>query len=159
LGVVGEIYQDESILYVPLCRDNIVLVVKPDHAWTTREAIGLEEIIDEAFLCRAAGSGTDSSVRKALEGAGIDNLKLNVLARLGSNESIKQAAIQGMGICFVSEMSIKQELLHKELCKIQIRDFLISRVFYLATRRGRELSPAAYSFSKHIFQWIQLSHY
>lgn len=159
LGIVGDIYDNEQLDFHPLCRDKIVLVVSASHPWTSKEKIDLEEILEASFVFRGEGSGTDSTVRKALECAGVDLGKLNVTARLGSNEAIKQAVIEGIGISFISEMSMKQEQIRGELCQVKIEDLSISRTFFLATRRGRELSPAAASFSSTIVKWIQQSPY
>jgi DNA-binding transcriptional LysR family regulator len=85
-------------------------------------------------------------VRAALAAAGFAAKQLNVKSYLGSNEAVKQAILGGAGISFVSEMSVKKECERGELFMVKIDGVEISRPFYLVSRLGRELSPAAGSF-------------
>jgi DNA-binding transcriptional LysR family regulator len=85
-------------------------------------------------------------VGEALVRAGFDPDRLKVGAILGSNEAVKHAVIGGMGLAFLSEISIRKELVRKELVEIAVRGLTISRGFFLVARRGRELSPAARAF-------------
>ncbi|MDD4457444.1 MAG: LysR substrate-binding domain-containing protein, partial [Syntrophotalea acetylenica] len=71
---------------------------------------------------------------------------------LGSNEAVKQAILNGAGISFVSELSVRKECERGELFLVAVRGMVISRHFYLVTRRGRSLSPAAEAFVDSILQ-------
>ena len=96
---------------------------------------------------RESGSGSDQAQRQALRQAGFDQDRLQVAARLGSNEAVRQAVLSGFGAAFLSEISIQQELRRGELVKVPVVDFAVKRHFWLVTRRRRTASPALLVFT------------
>ena len=115
-------------------------------------SISVEELVNEPVILREPGSGTGKTVGEALTAAGVVPQGLNVIAYLGSNEAIKHAVLSQLGVSFVSELSVRRELERKELATVKVNGLHISRSFYLATRSGRELSPAAKAFAAVIHQ-------
>ena len=107
----------------------------------------LAELASTPLIGREPGSGTGRSTETALQAAGFALAKLHIVARLGSNEAVKQAVIRGAGAAFLSSLSIQRELGCGELIALDVEGVTIVRRFWLATRRGRTLSPAAHSFA------------
>ena len=103
-----------------------------------------------SLVLREPASGTGKTYKEALLKIGIDPGKLKVQAWLGSNEAIKQAIASGLGVSFISEISVRKELERSELRSIDVEGLAIARHFYLARRAGRELSPAAEAFTELI---------
>jgi DNA-binding transcriptional LysR family regulator len=85
-------------------------------------------------------------VLETLTWAGLNRANLKIKAILGSNEAIKQAVGGGLGVSFVSELSVRQELERGELACVAVDGVEIVRSFHLAVRSGRALSPAAQAF-------------
>lgn len=152
LAVIGNRYEEQEIIFDPLGSDNIVLVAGTNHRWKDRKEITLNELREESFVFREPGSGTGKAVRESLAAVAHAPDKLKVIAYLGSNESVKQAVVNGVGISFVSEMSVRKECTRGELFIVNVAGFAIVRRFYLARRRGRELSPAAKAFADLLVQ-------
>ncbi len=150
LGVVGSRFDEEGFAFTPLGRDEISLVVNRSHPWRGRKWMELAELAGAPLVLREPGSGTGKTVADALAEAGISPRELKVTAYLGSNEAVKNAVMSGLGISFVSELSVKGELEREELAIVPVKGLRISRHFYLASRAGRELSPAAKAFAKVI---------
>lgn len=67
---------------------------------------------------------------------------------MGSNEAIKNAIAAGIGISFVSTVSVRRELEQVELREVPVAGLEIKRQFFLVTCIGRELSPAAIAFAR-----------
>jgi DNA-binding transcriptional LysR family regulator len=147
LGIVGSRFADEALTFTPLGQDRIMLVVGRCHPWFSRTTADLDELRTQSFILREQGSGTGKTVSEALAAVGIDPGGLNVKVSLGSNEGIKHAVAGGAGISFVSELSVRRELAQGELKEIMIPGLEIARQFYLVSRAGRELSPAAAAFA------------
>lgn len=147
LGIVGSRFDDEGIAFTPFGRDEIRLVAAPGHPLAGRGTVAAAELAQHDFIAREAGSGTARAVAEALTRAGIDPAALRVRAGLGSTEAVKHAVAGGLGIAFLSEMSVKKEVTRGELAELAVEGLAISRHFYLAERAGRELSPAARSFA------------
>ena len=148
LGVVGSRFDEEGFEFAPLGRDEISLVVNRRHPWNGRKSVELAELEGEPLVLREPGSGTGRTVNEALAKAGLPPQTLKVTAHLGSNEAVKHAVASGLGSSFVSLLSVGKEIEREELVPVKVKGLTISRRFYLASRAGRELSPAAKAFAK-----------
>jgi len=142
LAVVGDRYDDAAVTYRPLLTDTLLLVIGRGHPWQGRAAAGLEELAATPLVVRETGSGSGRSTEEALQRAGLDPARMRIVARLGSNEAVKQAVINGFGAAFLSSLSIQRELAHGEMAVVPIAGVTIERRFWLAVRRDRTLSPA-----------------
>jgi DNA-binding transcriptional LysR family regulator len=147
IGVVGSRFSDDAYNFTPLGRDRIIPVAGKGHPLYGRGEVTPEELAGQPIISRERGSGTGKTVNDALSAMGIDPDALNVRVILGSNEGVKHAVASGIGISFISELSVRNELERGELFAFKIPGLEITRQFYLACRAGRELSPAATAFA------------
>ncbi len=154
IGFLGCLYNDEAVQFHQVARDSIILVVDKNHTWKDKGEISLEELAEASFVFREEGSGTQGTVSAALTNAGVIPDRLRVIARLGSNEAVKQAVCGGGGVSFMSELSVRNECERRELFPVIVKGLTITRNFFCAYRRGRELSPAGRSFLDTIVQWF-----
>ena len=145
-GVVGGKFAEDSLEFTPFADDELVLIAPAGHRWSGGTAICKEELLGEPFVLREPGSGSGKASVRALREAGIDPGSMRVSAHLGSNEAVKRGVIAGVGVSFVSAISVQRELTHGALIQIPVADVRINREFYLARRKGRDLSPAAVAF-------------
>jgi LysR family transcriptional regulator, low CO2-responsive transcriptional regulator len=148
IGVVGSRFSDDGFTYAPLGKDRIITVAGRGHIWYGRGEIAPDELAGQPVISRERGSGTGKTVSEALSTMGIDPDALNVRVILGSNEGVKHAVASGIGISFISEISVRRELERGDLFQIKVSGLEITRHFHLASRVGRELSPAAAAFGK-----------
>lgn len=146
IGIVGSRFDEEGISFAPLGRDEIKIVAGSAHPLAGRADLTFGELLQQRFIMREAGSGTAKTVREALAAAGFSADRLDVRAALGSNEAVKAAVGGNLGLSFISDVSIRRELQRGELVELPVAGLTISRTFYLVTRSGRELSPAALAF-------------
>lgn len=147
LGVVGARSPEDGLEFTGLTRDELLLIAPAGHRWSGAAGIEKEELLGEPIVLREPGSGTGKAAAGALFDAGIDPERLHAAAHLGSNEAVKQAVLAGMGVSFVSALSVQKELTQGSLVQIPVNGVKIERQIYLVKRRGRELSPAAVGFS------------
>ncbi len=147
LAVIGSHSDARGVDYRPLADDLLVLAVNPRHLWGRRKSISLDDLATAPLIVREDGSGSDQALQKSLQQSGFDPDRLQVAVRLGSNEAVRQALISGFGAAFLSEISIRQELARGELIRVQVNGLTVQRQFWLATRRGRTVSPAAEIFT------------
>lgn len=147
VAVVGNVFERDGIDFLPLAGDELRLVVGRDHRWRKAGRITLRELATEPLILRETGSGSGMALADALRLAGFSPESLPVRARLGSNQAIKQGVMSGLGVAFVSAVSVGQEVERGELFFVTVEGLTVSRRFCLATRGGRELSPAAGLFA------------
>lgn len=147
IGIIGSRFDDEGFAFTPLGRDEIRLIASSAHPLAGRGPVGIDVLARQQFIMREPGSGTARTIAHALAGAGVAPATLAVRASLGSNEAVKHAVASGLGVSFLSEISVRKELGRGELVEVPVEGLKISRTFYLVQRDGRELSPAARAFA------------
>jgi DNA-binding transcriptional LysR family regulator len=148
LGVVGSRFEANGCDFTPVGTDRIILVAGIGHPWFEHPFVLPGELHNQVFIFRESGSGTGKTVSEALNAAGIDLEDLQVKVRLGSNEAIKSAVVAGIGVSFIPAVSVCRELEQGELVEVHVSGLEITRQFFLVTRTGRELSPAATAFAR-----------
>ena len=148
LALVGNKVADKTVDFMPLLSDPLVLVVSREHPWARQGRIVQEQLFTEALIVRESGSGSGQALERAMKQAGHDPARLTIAARLGSNEAVLQATASGCGCAFVSELSVKSWRSVGDLRTVEIDDFVIDRWIWLATLKGRNLSPAAQAFGE-----------
>ena len=65
---------------------------------------------------------------------------------LGSNETIKQAVIAGLGLALISAHTVAAEVADKRLVVLDVVGLPLVRHWYVANRADRPLSPAGAAF-------------
>jgi molybdate transport repressor ModE-like protein len=148
LALVGSRSDTSDIIFSPLIKDPLVLVVGSTHPWAASGRIGMDALFHQPLVMRETGSGSGQSLDLALRLAGHNPEELTIAARLGSNEAVLQAVASGYGGAFVSELSVKYWKNAAELKRIEIDGLTVERKIWMASARGRTFSPAAAAFSK-----------
>ncbi len=126
----------------------LVIVAEPGHALAQDRQISKRRIAEETFLVRELGSGTRSSLElffADLPGRG-DRLG----PEFGSNESIKQAVMAGLGVAFISAHTIAIEVEMGRLVVLDVIDTPVRRQWFAVNMLDRSPSPAMAAFGDFI---------
>jgi DNA-binding transcriptional LysR family regulator len=91
------------------------------------------ELADVPLLLREPGSNTREMVEEALGGVLGTKLVRRSELLFGSNQSMKMAAVAGIGVAFVSRWSVQLEVSAGILRVLPLRDLRIARSFSWAT--------------------------
>jgi LysR family transcriptional regulator, low CO2-responsive transcriptional regulator len=122
----------------------LVIIAPPDHKLAAARDISKERIAEENFLIREPGSGTRISLEiffSELPGR-LDDLGIE----MGSNETIKQAVMAGLGIAFISAHTIASEVEAGRLVILDVKGMPIRRQWFGVMRSDRTVSPAMAAF-------------
>jgi len=104
-----------------------------------------EDLAKVPLLLREPGSNTRAVVEEALAGVlGTRAVRRSELL-FGSNQSMKMAAVAGLGVALVSRWSVQLEIAAGTLRVLPLRDLRIVRAFSWATA-SRQLLGAAGRF-------------
>lgn len=95
----------EGLQELVLHHDELIVVVARDHRWAGRASIDVDDLKDEAFLTREAGSGTRSVALARLARHGVE---LEPTLETASTQSLKRAVLSG-GFTLLSNLTIKAE--------------------------------------------------
>ena len=118
----------------------LVMIAEPGHPLVARRAIGRQDLLAETIIIREPGSGTRSSL-EAFFADQPDELDARAV-EMGSNETIKQAVMAGLGIAFISAHTIAFEVEMGRLAILDVAGMPIRRQWFVVHRSDRTLSPA-----------------
>ena len=124
-----------------------VIIAAPGHRLANRSGIKLAEVAQEAFLLREPGSGTRSLMLGLLAAA---ELPSGPRMEIGSNETIKQAVMAGMGVALLSGHTIAAEVADGRLVVLDVEGLPIVRQWFVVRRSERRLLPAARALWDHL---------
>jgi len=117
-----------------------IIIAPPDHPLAGRSGLPLSALKEETFLLREPGSGTRSVTDKLL--AKSKNLPRYGL-EFGSNETIKQAVMAGMGIAVISAHTVAAELQEGRLVSLDVKGLPINRKWFLVKHARKRFLPSA----------------
>ena len=117
-----------------------IIIAAPDHRLAKKQKIPLSELEHDTFLLREAGSGTRTVSDKLFA----SNRKLPGSAlEFGSNETIKQAVMVGMGIALISAHTVAAELKEKRLVALDVKGLPINRKWFVVKHANKRFLPSA----------------
>jgi DNA-binding transcriptional LysR family regulator len=137
-AIVGNVLKHVSLAYERVLSDEIVLIGPK----TYPDRISLEKLTSYPFIQRETGSGTKHAYEKELLKHRILPSSLAVVLECSSSEGVKEAVISGLGISFVSRLTLEKELKLKLLKILQIDTGRIYRDFSTVFHKNRPLSPS-----------------
>lgn len=126
-----------------LCRDEMILIVPPDHRLAQTAECRIADLANETFLIKAEPSATRSFLLGKIHGQGA------ILGRevhISSTEAIKQGVMHGLGVSILSRFTVAHELAAGRLCEVSIASTRFERGIRVVFRRDKLLSPAAMRF-------------
>ena len=120
-----------------------VLVAHKGHPLAKARRFDFQELRDDTFLMREPGSGT-RLVMETMFQQHLFTPKRTVL--LGSNETVKQAVMAGLGISLLSLHSLELELRSREISLLDVIGTPVLRNWHIVHLNAKKLPPAAAAF-------------
>ena len=118
-----------------------VMIASPDHPLAHVRNIDPRSLVGETFLVRELNSGTRNSFNKLMaQYTGGRELRE---FEMGSNETIKQAVMAGLGISFISSHTIANELAAGRLVILDVTGLPIIKTWYVVRRKDKRLMPSS----------------
>ncbi len=118
-----------------------VVIAPPDHSMAKRAAIEKAELCHEGFIIREEGSGTRAIFDSFFAGMFLPPPRVHI--EIGSNETVKQAVMAGLGLTLISAHTIEAEVAEGRLAVLDVVGMPIIRQWFAVRPGNRELSPAA----------------
>jgi DNA-binding transcriptional LysR family regulator len=141
VGFVEDAIKSDRFVSAPVARDQLLLVVNPQHRWADGRDLNPCDLIDSDWVFREPGSGTRSAFEHAIARLGVAPRRLRIAMELPSNEAVRAAVEAGLGAAAISATvaapSIEAGLLHT------VRFALPEREFYALRHKQRYRTHAA----------------
>ncbi|WP_336487862.1 LysR family transcriptional regulator [Methylobacterium nigriterrae] len=128
----------------------IVLIAAPSNPLAGRTGLTRADLSEESFLVREEGSGTRTVFEEFMSGVIIKRARLGIDS--GSNETIKQAVMAGLGIALLSAHTVAAEVETGRLVLLDVQGLPIRRDWYAVRRADKVLGPAARAFWEYLMQ-------
>lgn len=126
------------------------IVAAPDHPLAAKSPLAGTDFLSETFLSREEESGTRILMTRYLDNLGEGVMPATV--DFGSNETIKQAVIAGLGIAFLSLHTVTNELRFGTLVQLDAPQLPIVRHWFLVYPQDARIGPAAQHLHAAILQ-------
>jgi DNA-binding transcriptional LysR family regulator len=146
LGLVGKRGASPHLEYRCFACDTLVLVLPSGHPWGRRQRVSLEQLGQQALILREAGSGSRWCLEQALAQAGKSLRDIRVALELGSNEAIKEAVLQGLGLAVLSTRTVEKELQAGHFHALRVTGLPLLREMFVVWDRRRVLPIPARLF-------------
>lgn len=141
--VMGRSPKGMNCRATPFATNPMGILAAPSHPLAKRRRMRFDAVAEHSFLVREEGSGT----RAAMERLFAEHAtKIKVKMELPSNETIKQAVMAGMGLCFLSLRTVRQELASRHLVLLNVPGLPVVGNWHVTCLESKKLSPAAKAF-------------
>ena len=145
LGVISFKPTDESLRYVPILTDELVLIVAPSHQLAKNASVSIRELGDEKFIAHNAESPYR---QKVIEMFAKYSTTLDITVELPSLEAIKLLVETGAGVALVPRLSAAAEIAGGQLKGLSVKEMRLERKLNIIYRKNSVLSHAAVEFLK-----------
>ncbi|NLH81191.1 MAG: LysR family transcriptional regulator [Phyllobacteriaceae bacterium] len=116
-----------------------VVIAAPDDPLVGEKRIAPARLADRTFLVREPGSGTRTLMEHFL---GRSDLAPKIGMEIGSNETIKQAVMAGLGLTFLSAHTVAAEVEDRRLAVLDVVGLPLWRRWYVVRPARRRAMPA-----------------
>lgn len=151
VGFTGTVLEKKHCRYLPFYKDKLAVITPNTERYRRlkeESPEGIDWILEEHLIMREEGSGTRKEAEEQLKAAGILAEKLDVIASIGNQETIKKSVRQGMGITILSELAAVDEEADGELLTFPIPGADAGRDINLVYNKNYQLSRSAERFIK-----------
>lgn len=126
-----------------------VLIAPPDHPLRGVRELDLHELRAETFLLREPGSGSRTVTEEMFANHRFTPARS---ITLGSNETIKQAVMAGLGVSLLSMHTMLMELRIGAIAILGVKATPITRVWHIMHMHKKKLSPACEKFWGYLLE-------
>jgi len=116
-----------------------IIVAAANHPLAGKK-VTISDLTNETFFIREPGSGTRILMERLFEESRFDPI---VGMEIGSNETIKQAVIAGLGIAFISAHTVAIEIADGRLVTLDVEGLPMMREWFVVRLKEKAVMPAA----------------
>ena len=139
IALMGQPPADIPVVSQAIGRHEQVVIAPLDHPLVGRKNIEKSELTSESFIVREEGSGTRAVFEHVFGGVAVR--QPHIKFEIGSNESIKQAVMAGLGLSLISVHTIEAELLSHRIAVLDIKGLPVIRNWFLVRRANWTPTP------------------
>ncbi|MHC0052628.1 LysR family regulator CbbR [Actibacterium sp. D379-3] len=148
MAIMGRPPRTPVVNAIPLGPHPHVMIAPPGHPLAGLERVPSDALIEETFLAREEGSGTRILMSRLLDRLGQG--RTYKMVEMGTNETIKQAVIAGLGLALISRHTVTEELHSGRLVELRAEGLPLLRQWFLLHPAEVALSAAGQRVERFI---------
>ncbi len=153
LGIVGELPRASQLCVKAIAHDELTLVVAPGHPFADVPSVRVDQLCEQPLVIREASSGSRRCVEQALAQAGVSTNDLNITMEVNSNEAIRAAVEQGLGVAFLSVNAMEREIRDGRLIPTRLENVVAQRALYCIRDPERMTAAPCRAFLGFLTEW------
>lgn len=147
-------FNKSDYTYRLLSEERFIPVCSAMHPLAT-QSVTLQQLFKERLIIRESGSGSRDIFERALQEYNHTITAFNGLVEIGNLNVIKELVASQLGITFIYETAVKEELSKGHLAPIDVKDFNLLRAFYFTCPKNslfQENYLKCFTFFKEVLQ-------
>lgn len=141
-GVISLPMKDPRLKTTLIHKDELVLVVQPDHALAQRRSVRVDELVQYPLLMPKQGRQ-----REQIDGIfQMNDFHPKLAMEVDSGELLKRLILAGLGVGFLPRVNVVEDEQAKQLCTVKIDGVRLARDLALIYHRENVLTRAAQTF-------------
>lgn len=154
-GLVGYKPSNNQIQYLDLMDDELVLITPKNILLDNDNGyIDITKLDKLRFIMRKKGSATRNLIISTLKGYNFNVDNLDIIAHVESNNSILEMVKLGLGVSFVSYISVASYLDNNQLNVYKIKNLEFKRKFYFIYSKKKILTPLENKFLYSLYEFF-----
>jgi DNA-binding transcriptional LysR family regulator len=145
IAVIARAEDHPDVAFTPFSQEELILITCPDHPWTARKSVRIDELALEPIIMKDLGSGTRRVINEFFQRSGYE---ANVLMETSNTEFIKDLVHRGEAVSFLVHESVRMELQAGRLGAVPLEGTHLTLDVSIAHVKGQHFSPAAKAFLK-----------
>lgn len=152
IGFTGTVLEKKHCQYLPFYKDDLVIIAPDTEKYRAYKKTpdDVSWIQNEPVIMREEGSGTRKEAEKQLRHLGLRTEKLNVIASIANQETIKRSVMQGMGVSILSRLAAKEEAEKGQVISFAIPQADEGRDINVVYNKNHQLSRSAERFLRTV---------
>jgi len=130
VGIVEGEYVHQNLFMETVATDELYIMAGVDHALAKNKVVTIKQLENETWIVREEGSGTREATERLFETL---NISPTQLVEFGSTQLIKEAVEAGLGISYLSDLTVKKEKLLNTITLLNVEGTPIKRNFSILT--------------------------
>lgn len=143
LAIISRPTNNDKVDFLPLCYDELVLILSPRHQFAGKKRLSIKEISNDQIIMKESGSGTRRLVEDLFKKHGISP---KIIMATSDAETIKTLVELNEGISFLVKMAVKEELRQGKLITIPISGEKPMLEISIGFHKRSKQSPSANAF-------------
>lgn len=128
IALVEGIITNDKIITDPILEDNLQLICSIKHPFVKKSVIKAEDLCNQNFIMREAGSGTRDIFENLMR---VNHIPINIIWESYSATAIIDAVQRNLGVAVISTRYVKDNIIKNRMHACLIQDMPMQRYFFI----------------------------